>query len=664
AVTQAGHVGKRLRASVHQPANPTDVSGASSPAGLPALFYPRCARRPPGTSGAEALAAAPAARRPQLRPLRLRRLCWTRGSLISTTDTRSTRRCHPQHPRHHHPRPAAISRNPFDPQSRIPLPHPFGEFHFGCESSFIRRRNERERERVRFVNEGYERLKETLPFENKDKRISKQMERQWKTNRQAGDEAVPAGSLNSTRANEPIKIAGLPLSNRCRRDLQHRRAAANRTTKSDRAGPVFAEKAVARPAVGIPGLPTDCHRRQQKKGRAPQPPLWLVGSARLLGSAGSERECRVRIRVQGAEYEVQECEYECRRSPPANVRQDMQCTQDGARVGTAGAVMSFSASSQQPRQASPQSILMLGVDVAHELHGGSEGHGASKKKARVQQHEEGAGAAAEHGAPPPAVVLGGQLEVGQRHRHAGRHGQQDDVHHGQDAVQGVVLPPHTPLTDTGAEAEEAADEAVHGPGLVAGHGGGSPWGCSLCDRSVQAGRRVLAGHAARMVVSGKPRNSHRHSSSSTVDQGSAWVREGEQEGGQQHVAGGQRSPPSRRRKNIRQDTKPAMPEVKAYSTMPAELMLPWVVHVEQAEQRHDEQAGQHYWYNMRKNMNCDDFMPYFLLYNGGKLDGFGFAMTANYNGEYYEHPTVSVAGTFTTAHVYMYKRPWTKLCVF
>uniref|UniRef100_A0A1I8GNT0 Uncharacterized protein n=1 Tax=Macrostomum lignano TaxID=282301 RepID=A0A1I8GNT0_9PLAT len=64
---------------------------------------------------------------------------------------------HPQHPQHHHPRPAAISRNPFDPQSRIPLPHPFGEFHFGCESSFIRRRNERERERVRFVNEGYER---------------------------------------------------------------------------------------------------------------------------------------------------------------------------------------------------------------------------------------------------------------------------------------------------------------------------------------------------------------------------------------------------------------------------------------------------------------------------------------------------------------------------
>uniref|UniRef100_A0A1I8FN83 BHLH domain-containing protein n=1 Tax=Macrostomum lignano TaxID=282301 RepID=A0A1I8FN83_9PLAT len=76
--------------------------------------------------------------------------------------------------RHHHPRPAAISRNPFDPQSRIPLPHPFGEFHFGCESSFIRAAQRApSRERVRFVNEGYERLKETLPFENKDKRISK-----------------------------------------------------------------------------------------------------------------------------------------------------------------------------------------------------------------------------------------------------------------------------------------------------------------------------------------------------------------------------------------------------------------------------------------------------------------------------------------------------------
>uniref|UniRef100_A0A1I8FTX8 BHLH domain-containing protein n=1 Tax=Macrostomum lignano TaxID=282301 RepID=A0A1I8FTX8_9PLAT len=73
---------------------------------------------------------------------------------------------HPQHPALAPAASAAtITRgrqrsaaNPFDPQSRIPLPHPFGEFHFGCESSFIRRRNERERERVRF---------------NKDKRISK-----------------------------------------------------------------------------------------------------------------------------------------------------------------------------------------------------------------------------------------------------------------------------------------------------------------------------------------------------------------------------------------------------------------------------------------------------------------------------------------------------------
>nr|KAG5706839.1 hypothetical protein BaRGS_004174 [Batillaria attramentaria] len=45
--------------------------------------------------------------------------------------------------------------------------------HSVTEPSFIRKRNERERERVRCVNEGYERLKEHLPLTNKEKRISK-----------------------------------------------------------------------------------------------------------------------------------------------------------------------------------------------------------------------------------------------------------------------------------------------------------------------------------------------------------------------------------------------------------------------------------------------------------------------------------------------------------
>lgn len=42
-----------------------------------------------------------------------------------------------------------------------------------CEPEFIRKRNERERQRVRFVNEGYARLREHLPQEFEDKRLSK-----------------------------------------------------------------------------------------------------------------------------------------------------------------------------------------------------------------------------------------------------------------------------------------------------------------------------------------------------------------------------------------------------------------------------------------------------------------------------------------------------------
>lgn len=61
--------------------------------------------------------------------------------------------------------------DPFSPYCLIPLPTPFG---LGLiDSSCFRRRNERERERVRCVNEGYIRLKEHLPIENKEKRLSK-----------------------------------------------------------------------------------------------------------------------------------------------------------------------------------------------------------------------------------------------------------------------------------------------------------------------------------------------------------------------------------------------------------------------------------------------------------------------------------------------------------
>nr|XP_054775026.1 achaete-scute homolog 5-like [Lytechinus pictus] len=55
--------------------------------------------------------------------------------------------------------------------SYVPLPSPFG--FYDLEPSFIRRRNERERERVRNVNEGYARLRDHLPCDNPEKRMSK-----------------------------------------------------------------------------------------------------------------------------------------------------------------------------------------------------------------------------------------------------------------------------------------------------------------------------------------------------------------------------------------------------------------------------------------------------------------------------------------------------------
>lgn len=61
--------------------------------------------------------------------------------------------------------------DPFAPSCQIPLPTVDGGNPF--EHNFIRRRNERERDRVRSVNDGYARLKECLPIANKHKRVSK-----------------------------------------------------------------------------------------------------------------------------------------------------------------------------------------------------------------------------------------------------------------------------------------------------------------------------------------------------------------------------------------------------------------------------------------------------------------------------------------------------------
>lgn len=66
-----------------------------------------------------------------------------------------------------------VMHDPFCTYNQIPLPSPYGAFECANEPAFIRKRNERERERVRCVNEGYARLRQHLPLDKRDKRISK-----------------------------------------------------------------------------------------------------------------------------------------------------------------------------------------------------------------------------------------------------------------------------------------------------------------------------------------------------------------------------------------------------------------------------------------------------------------------------------------------------------
>lgn len=50
---------------------------------------------------------------------------------------------------------------------------PFGVYECPFEPAFIQKRNERERQRVRCVNQGYAKLRERLPGHSADKRLSK-----------------------------------------------------------------------------------------------------------------------------------------------------------------------------------------------------------------------------------------------------------------------------------------------------------------------------------------------------------------------------------------------------------------------------------------------------------------------------------------------------------
>jgi len=87
--------------------------------------------------------------------------------------------------------------------------------------------------------------------------------------------------------------------------------------------------------------------------------------------------------------------------------------------------------------------------------------------------------------------------------------------------------------------------------------------------------------------------------------------------------------------------------------------------------------GKHYWYGLNENMDCDKFFPVFLLYNGGKLNAFGFALGANLTSPRYEHPgQIGIKATMnnppkclldradheSTMHVYLTSHPTTNTC--
>jgi len=56
--------------------------------------------------------------------------------------------------------------------------------------------------------------------------------------------------------------------------------------------------------------------------------------------------------------------------------------------------------------------------------------------------------------------------------------------------------------------------------------------------------------------------------------------------------------------------------------------------------------GQHFWRNVAKTMDCDDFFPFCLMYNKGKLNAFCFAINADVPSDRYEHPDLGEVKDF------------------
>jgi len=89
--------------------------------------------------------------------------------------------------------------------------------------------------------------------------------------------------------------------------------------------------------------------------------------------------------------------------------------------------------------------------------------------------------------------------------------------------------------------------------------------------------------------------------------------------------------------------------------------------------------GRHYWYKISKSMDCTDFYPFFVMYNGNKLNAFGFVMDSNQGSSRFEHPTPFASKmTFrdetrprcldepvpqrSSIHVYLQRRPYFNFC--
>lgn len=94
--------------------------------------------------------------------------------------------------------------------------------------------------------------------------------------------------------------------------------------------------------------------------------------------------------------------------------------------------------------------------------------------------------------------------------------------------------------------------------------------------------------------------------------------------------------------------------------------------------------GAHFWSNVNsvpldENTKKDEFFPMFLLYNSGKLNGFGWALNAALQSPRYEHPTANDAKQFikdvpkflfdpsqsnglSTIHIYLDSNPRFNFC--